>query len=364
MRALHWDVSAKGVFMFHPTGQATYLTTLQLSTGKPLADQEAHPARKEMSATVAAAVVGGMGLWLTAIAPSWGTPASTGGAKAVESPAHPSLKPEKKSERVQSPSQTLPKPPSLRRSPLQVPVAMPTYVPPRDQVPPRTRGWTAGRRGCVWTANQEAPATQTSIQPIGSGSGEQRLTPLAPLHHLGKTAQTHPTFVWFGEHGDGAPIEFSLYAYNAARGTLAPVPIYQKSLLTAAGTNAFTLPTAVPPLQPGQTYVWQVVLQPECNANNVNPARNPWLRTAFQVVSPQPTLSVAQMAAQGLWYDALGAAWQLGSSTQFASLLQQLADLEAQQEPPEQPLTTRLSYALRRIATYPMPEVRAAIAPF
>jgi hypothetical protein len=199
---------------------------------------------------------------------------------------------------------------------------------------------------------------------MGNNPGEQRLTPLAPLHHLGKTAQTHPTFVWFGEHGDGAPVEFSLYAYDGARGTLAAAPVYQKSLLAAAGPNAFTLPVTVPPLQPGQTYAWQVVLQPECNANNVNPARNPWLRSAFQVVAPQPARSMAQMAAQGLWYDALAAAWESGETSQFASLLQQLADLEAQQEPPEQPLVARLSYALRRIATYPVPEVRAAIAPF
>ncbi len=339
--------------MFHSTGQATYLTTLQLTTGKPSAGQEVCQARKGISATVAAAVVGGMGLWLTTMAPSWGTPAPLGGSSSSW-----------KSEQTKVPSQSLPETPSLRRSPLKAPVALPTYVPPRDQVPPRTRGWTAGRRGCVWTAKLEAPATGTSPTEAPIQTMEQRLTPLAPLHHLGKTAQTHPTFVWFGEHGDGAPIEFSLYAYDAARGTLAPVPIYQKSLLAAAGTNAFTLPTAVPSLQPGQTYVWQVVLQPECNANNVNPARNPWLRVAFQVVPSQPTRSVTQMAAQGLWYDALGAAWQLGGATQFASLLQQLADLEAQQEPPEQPLATRLSHALRRIATYPMPEVRAAIAPF
>ncbi|MFQ3679779.1 MAG: DUF928 domain-containing protein [Pseudanabaenaceae cyanobacterium] len=251
-------------------------------------------------------------------------------------------------------------PPFQRRSPHP---AMPTYVPPVGQVPPRTRGWTAGRRGCVWTAHGEVDAP--SLRSAGD-LPEPRLTPLAPLHHLGKTAQTHPTFVWFGEHPDGASVEFSLYAYDETREALATVPIYQKSLVVAAGPNAFTLPATVPPLQPGQTYAWQVVLQPECNANNTNPARNPWLRSAFQVVLPQRNPSMAQMAAQGLWYDALAAAWQSGNAAQFASLVHQLADLEAQQEPPEQPLVARLSYALRRVTTYPMtlPISRAAIASF
>ncbi|MGQ9865708.1 MAG: DUF928 domain-containing protein [Pseudanabaenaceae cyanobacterium] len=296
-------------------------------------------------------------MWAATVVLSWSAPAAVTAAERTESKIREMKGPAGVRPPAKSPTGEHTQP--SRRSP-NSPMVTPTYVPPAGQVPPRTRGWTAGRRGCVWAANPEASPSQA----LGENPGEQKLTPLAPLHHLGKTAQTHPTFVWFGEHGDGAPVEFSLYAYDGTGGRLAPVPIYQKSLLATAGPNAFTLPATVPPLQPGQIYAWQVVLQPACNAHNENPARNPWLRSAFQVVAPQPAASAAQMAAQGLWYDALATAWQSGETAQFASLLHQLADLEAQQEPPEQPLVARLSYALRRIAASPVPEVRAAIAPF
>ncbi|NJK60968.1 MAG: DUF928 domain-containing protein [Oscillatoriales cyanobacterium SM2_1_8] len=338
------------------TGQVTGQTQKRQVTrelSKPPAIQKAIP-----KMTVRAiAIVGLFGVGLGTLGPAWSVP--------TQAPkTQPNLPAAGASRGATVPSKQASQPASQPKiKPSQQPVALPVYVPPVDQVPPRTRGWTAGRRGCILAAEGA-----TTIAPSDTG---QSLTPLAPLHHLGKTAATHPTFVWFGEHADGAPIEFSLYAYDAERGALAAVPLYQETRSAVAGANALTLPATVAPLQSGQTYAWQVVLQPGCNVNNIHPSRNPWSRSAFQVVpSPATALttapSIEQMAAQGLWYDALGAAWEAGAAGQgsFVSLLNQLADLEAQQEPPEQPLVSRLSYALRRIAAHPPADWRAAIAPF
>lgn len=225
------------------------------------------------------------------------------------------------------------------------------YIPPSDQVPPRTRGGTAGRR---------APCEAEGALADAKYSG---MTALAPISYLGKTASTHPTFVWFAYAPNALPVEFSLYEYDLSRKDLQPQPLFTKKLKNSPGITSFTLPKETPGLSAGKIYSWQVVLT--CNTHSKD--KNHWIRTPIELaeISPQLQMSLAATrepvaklnlyAESGLWYDAIATALSARSRPDvkraMLSLIQDLANVEKLREPNELPDRTSLSYVLQQIVT-------------
>lgn len=228
-------------------------------------------------------------------------------------------------------------------------VALAAYIPPADQVPPRTRGSTAGRR---------APCSAFSNSETQDRSG---MIALAPVSYMGKTASTHPTFAWFAYDTTPTPVQFSLYEYDSARNNFKPQPLVQENLVTAAGVNAFKLPKTTPGLSKGKTYAWQVVLTCDMQSNS----RNRWIRNPIQLTdlsaSLKQKLSVVNTPSQkinlyaeaGLWYDALDVALKYDRNSTLKSamlaLISGLAKVERAREPKELPKDVSISYSLEQI---------------
>ncbi len=225
--------------------------------------------------------------------------------------------------------------------------AIAAYVPPTDQVPPRTRGTAAGRRtGCEGVR----PTTE---------SGYLSMVGLAPLNYMGKTASRQPAFAWYLRESNAVPSEFTLYEYD--RGNLSPQPLLRRSVESKPGTNVVSLQGSNVTLTPGKTYVWQVVM----TCSRTNPSGNPWLRHPVQAVAPSAELQaklakatdvVAQMglyAKAGLWYDAIALGLHDNASSaakrEMFALIGELASLERQREPKEMPEATSVSTNLERI---------------
>lgn len=220
------------------------------------------------------------------------------------------------------------------------------YVPPQDQVPPRTRGGTAGRR---------SPCT-INDQSFSSG-----MTALAPISYLGKTIAKHPTFAWFN-HGERPPLtRISLYEYDQTVENLKPQPLFSKELQPTQGINFFALPTDQPNLSTDKTYVWQVVAL----CDQQNPSRNIFVRRPVQVTAVDPLLQQnlnltqdpvkrLQIYAQaGLWYDAIAIAAHHKTDVLVkkatVALLGDLLKLEASEEPQELVAEAKFSRALQQI---------------
>ncbi len=203
---------------------------------------------------------------------------------------------------------------------------MAAYVPPQDQVPPRTRGGTAGRR------------TTCDVSSI---------TPIAPLNYLGKTTQSHPTFYWSKTKGGNVPLEISLMEYLPNTQQL--VVLHRTRINSQANIDRFTMPPTWTGLEVGKTYAWQVVAL--CGS----PSANPYLRASIQrVASPTPTkLSltdrVQHLAAQGIWYDALNLAMESGNWELGKRLITDLATAEQQREPIGMETEYRHSFLLQTI---------------
>jgi hypothetical protein len=228
-------------------------------------------------------------------------------------------------------------------------VAFAAYMPPSDQVPPRTRGSTAGRR---------APCNIPSSGEIQERSG---MTALAPVSYMGKTASAHPTFAWFAYDNVPIPVQFSLYEYNAERNNFNPQPLVQEKLVNSKGINAFKLPKTSPGLSKGKTYAWQVVLTCDVQSNS----KNRWIRNPIQLVELpthlQQKLSVVNAPSQklnlyaeaGLWYDALDIALKHDQNHRLKSsmlaLISGLAKVEKVREPKELPKDVSISYSLEQI---------------
>jgi len=204
---------------------------------------------------------------------------------------------------------------------------MAAYIPPQDQVPPRTRGGTAGRRTTCDVTN---------------------VTPIAPVNYMGKTSQSHPTFYWSKTGVGNVPLEISLMEYLPQTQQL--VVLHRTRLNSQGNIDRFTMPQTWSGLEPGKTYAWQVVAL--CG----NPSANPYLRASIQRVNaPSKTYAtltdkIKSLAAQGVWYDALALAiesgdWQLGKS-----LIQDLAKAEQQREPIGMETEYRHSFLLQTIS--------------
>lgn len=225
-------------------------------------------------------------------------------------------------------------------------VALAAYIPPHDQVPPRTRGGTAGRR---------SPCT------VNEKSFSPGMTALAPISYLGKTIAKHPTFAWFN-HGDRPPLtKLSLYEYDATAKNLKPQPLFSTELQPTHGINFFSLPADQPDLATDKTYVWQVVVI----CDQQNPSRNIFVRRPVQVTevttqlqqsldrTQDPVKRLQIYAQAGLWYDAIAVAashkTDIFVKKATASLLGDLLKLEALEEPEELVAEAKFSHALQQI---------------
>ncbi len=200
---------------------------------------------------------------------------------------------------------------------------MAAYVPPQDQVPPRTRGGTAGRR------------TTCDVTSV---------TPIAPVNYLGKTSQSHPTFFWSKTGEGNVPLEFSLMEYLPATQQL--VVLHRTKITSSSSIDRFVMPQSWKGLEEGKTYAWQVVAL--CG----NPSANPYLRASIQRVNVPakhnltPADQVQYLAQQGIWYDALTLAMSNGN---WQSLIKELAKAEQQREPMEMETEYRHSFLLQKI---------------
>lgn len=172
-------------------------------------------------------------------------------------------------------------------------------------------------------------------EPTGRGSGGRRgcnnnsltdtLTPLVPLtataqHSVrwGLTTEAHPT-LWL-QTGEGFP--------NGALITLTMRDRHQEALYRVrfpvpkqqAGIVRFAVPPSLPPLQPNQTYIWQ--LSVFCNSGERSLAEasfdtpfhlmgyiqrttvsEPMMQTLNQAKTPLERAVI--FAENGIWYDAL-----------------------------------------------------------
>jgi len=233
-------------------------------------------------------------------------------------------------------------------------VSLAAYIPPSDQVPPKTRGTIAARRSDCNANKFEDKFQETNHSAY--------LTALAPESYMGKTTSTHPTFAWFIDKSVAVPLQFSLYEHETTTKNLKPQPLFTKTLDSVPGIMKLTLPQDTPGLSMGKTYAWQVVLL--CSTQS--PSQNSWIRRPFQIsgVSPllgqmigatdDPVKKMNLYAEAGLWYDALNVALSANASPQInrsmSALLNNLANLEKQKEPKDAPVATLFSEALREVA--------------
>ena len=237
-----------------------------------------------------------------------------------------------------------------------------TFKPPKDEVPPRTRGTAAGRR--------DACQTTKAIASFESSDRFLNLVPLAPDSYLGKTTSRQPTLAWHVQDCYvNLPLRISLYEYDAAKDKLMPQPLFSKSLTTTPGLMALSLEGEAVELEPNQLYAWVAVIE----YSKQNPSKNAFSRRPIQVVAAPESLTeglanasssvekIKLYAENGFWYDAIATAIEqidaapansTESSTVSAtmrSLISDLASLEELKEPPLQPDNHRFSHSLRQV---------------
>lgn len=147
---------------------------------------------------------------------------------------------------------------------------------------------------------QVGPATGPTV-PTGTrgscegGATPQRLTAIAPLSHIGKTANPTPTVTWFVPESTPRPLTLRVWDGNKI--------LWQTTLQTQPGLMSHPLPK----LQPDRPYRWQLVLA--CNPSR--PSQNQ-VTDAFILYTPlslsRPATreaQVVQLSEAALWYDAL-----------------------------------------------------------
>lgn len=223
------------------------------------------------------------------------------------------------------------------------------YIPPSDQVPPRTRGSTAGRRAPCNTLSADATRDYTGM------------IALAPVSYMGKTASSHPTFAWYAYDATPVPVQFSLYEYDPTQNKFKTEPLVQEKLVNSVGINSFKLPKDKSGLVKDKTYAWQVVLTCDVQSNS----KNRWIRNPIQLIEPSaslqwklssvnaPSQKINLYAEAGLWYDALDIALTYDRNPSLKpamlALISGLAKVEKAKEPRELPKEASISYSLEQI---------------
>lgn len=232
---------------------------------------------------------------------------------------------------------------------LEATPAMAAYRKPQDARPPST-------------------ATSTSGARTGGGVDQSglRLTPLAPQQHVGRSMNAYPTFTWFVPEGAALLGEFQLYEVLDADGlevdsleveslevenleaaglgsassggeSFDRMMVYPYEFESRPGFMTFTWPADMPGLEPGKSYIWQVLLR-----YGERPSEIVKVRSQIDIVDaadiPSPlsldlTTQISQLAEAGLWYDALSLTAELPVAESYAKreeLLVALADVEVE----------------------------------
>lgn len=191
-----------------------------------------------------------------------------------------------------------------------------SYRPPADSRIPRRDHSGGGVRGC----------------------GED-IAAIAPrLSGIGQTVSTHPTLVWYTASDIPSALELHLYRYTADDRL---ETVFIKSIGDSQkGYMAYTLPEDELGLQPGETYLWQVVLFCDENREEVGMWTAADIELAPSAVAVEPSmidpsqdsLSIAETYANlGIWYDALAQVYDATSVEEkefLQTLLLDLAELE------------------------------------
>lgn len=199
--------------------------------------------------------------------------------------------------------------------------ALAEYKPPKKRSAPSKSVTTTGTRGGC------------------NGEKSTSFTALAPVQHVGQTASSYPTFVWYIPDPDPRPLTFQLYELSPSGKQL----VYDSYLQSSKGLMQLSLPQDQSGLSSDREYSWQVVLF--CDPNS--PSTALLAGASLNVITLPKTLSTqlaktpsheerAKLYAQaGFWYDALAEVTQPQFSKQRINLIQALAALETSEATPK-----------------------------
>lgn len=177
--------------------------------------------------------------------------------------------------------------------------SMAAYIPPVDA--------SAPDRG----------STSTNIVRGGgcTGASPTSLTALAPQHHIGQTASTQPTVVWFTPETDPYTMEFRILEKlgNQQFSSIYSTEFDSTDHTNSLGIGHFDLSTTDITLTPGKSYRWQVVVV----CNPLFPSESLMTDADLEVTersigSIPASLSlderVKAYASEGVWYEAMAEA--------------------------------------------------------
>ncbi|MEL6553496.1 MAG: DUF928 domain-containing protein [Cyanobacteria bacterium J06621_11] len=198
--------------------------------------------------------------------------------------------------------------------------------------------------------------------------GAPQLTLIAPQQHVGYAVNTQPTFTWFVPTETTVSGEFALYEIidegalattvgasgtemrtaetiaagttgeetTGRRPTVVEVLSEPHEFVSEPGFMSLDWSDEMPELKPNTSYVWQVLLR-----YGDRPGEAVQMRAQIEILeadsylpallSTDVSTQVGQLAASGLWYDALTLAATLPaaeSHAKRAELLQNLAEIE------------------------------------
>lgn len=171
----------------------------------------------------------------------------------------------------------------------------PTYKPP-------LRGAPGGRVG---GASRSALRSATPLPVIEL---------LAPADHAGITATPAPILYYFASRPVSWPTEFTISAPGQ------PAPVLEIRVPSAPAAGFYKLPLSAyrVRLQPGIAYTWSVsaVIDPHAWSHNIVASAT----ILYDPAAPAGAASAAQLAAAGLWYDAVAAAADVESPDRHGTL--------------------------------------------
>ena len=195
------------------------------------------------------------------------------------------------------------------------PVALAKYTPPENPSRPKDTGTNTTRGGSC-----EATSSAT-------------LSALVPFSHVGETISGHPTFTWFVPDSPPSRLQFRLFTRTGQE-------LYTTEMQSQPGIMSVALPSNLPQLSIGQSYLWQVALV--CDPNDLS--NNVVAVAEIQVVQPAASLQSQLAAAQtpqqridlyaeaGLWYDAIAEARKASETSQNQVAVLELLDALASSE--------------------------------
>jgi Domain of Unknown Function (DUF928) len=194
-----------------------------------------------------------------------------------------------------------------------------------------------------------SPAPRGSGGPRGvcTGQSSSSLLAIAPQAHVGQTSSTRPTVAWYVPDVEPYDLVFQLFQGSSED------PLYDISMTSRKGFMTWSVPASAPALVVGETYRWRVILI--CDRNR--PSLSARDGAVFTVVAPPTTTAAAnsvdyarQMAAAGVWYDALAVIVTTPTTAALRSLRSELLNDLAQLEASGANADTRRADNLRGLA--------------